>query len=95
MTPGKICISVTLLPIRPLHKCASVPLMCERERRAAAEPRGFGSRSVAIDLAKCTGSDCGITDAQGERETARKRGMQREEQRRDMTETEVFLWGHM
>lgn len=70
-------------------------LWCVREHRATAEPRGFGSRSVAIDLAKCTGSDCGITDAQGERETTRKRGTQREEQRRDMMETGVFLWGHM
>lgn len=28
----------------------------------AAEPRGFGCRSVAIDLAKRSRSECGITE---------------------------------
>ena len=66
-----------------------------REHRATAEPRGFGSRSVAIDLAKCTGSDCGITDTEG-RETARQRGTHREEQRGDMTDTKaVFIGSHV
>lgn len=45
MTPGKICISVTLLPIRPLRKCASVPLMCER-----AQSRSWAS---GLWLQKC------------------------------------------
>lgn len=48
-----------------------------RENIATAEPRGFGSRSVAIDLAKCGGSDCGIRDAQREKETATKRGTEK------------------
>lgn len=48
---------------------------CVKGNIATAEPRGFGSRSVAIDLAKCTGPDCGITD------THRERGERRRDKR--------------
>lgn len=62
-----------------------------RENIATAEPQGFGSRSVAIDLAKCSGSDCGIRDAQREKENATKRGTERGHERHK----NMFIWGHM
>lgn len=55
-----------------------------RDNTATAEPRGFGSRSVAIDLAKRTGSDRGITGTQRERETARKNGEEKRHERHKM-----------
>lgn len=61
-----------------------------RENTATAEPRGFGSTSVAIDLAKRTGSDCGITDIQRERETATKRGKEKQHERHEMRFYEVL-----
>lgn len=52
-----------------------------REDIATAEPQGFGSRSVAIDLADCAGSDCGITDTRREREAATKEGTEKMHER--------------
>lgn len=80
------------LPIRPLHNS-----VCAFDVYESTEPQmsfgASGSRSVAIDLARCTRSDCGITHRE-KRETARNRDIQiREEQRTDMTHIKSISMG--